>query len=343
MSAAKKARHDDSILERCLPDQTGKHRISFSPEFRGRDFRLFELPEELVSQIESGEVVKIVGSTEPKSDAVICSKKKTYSLKKAETSNSVFVVPSSSSGEFTVTGTCQHYYELKPIAPRLEMVAEALRSAVYNGNDPEHEKRIDRSLLLSYEQLRATVQTSDTELENALFSLRVVELMGKMRMLSKKAVREVICDLIDTIIENSWPTDKVDEALCKQAMPDTDHVLLTFAFKSLGRMREERGLWELDHSAIARSTADNLFNSQVKAETVRIAYQAFPITMIPFYHHCILPFSPLPELLIIILVASYCTVCVSCAAVGLRRLPSDVGRQDARRRPRRVPAGGHSR
>ena len=74
----------------------------------------------------------------------------------------------------------------------------------YLGATADTENPVDAKWLLSYDELRQEIQASDEEFTSSLFTLCVVELRGKMRMLSIAAVREVARDLLDTTMEQGW-------------------------------------------------------------------------------------------------------------------------------------------
>jgi hypothetical protein len=265
----------------------GQATLSFAKTFGSHDVRLIELPEDVLKSIEEGETLKIIGplgdgksssgssssgsssssssSKAGPTDAVLCTSSKTFTIKKVETSNSVFVIPPSEDGgtDFKIHSLSQFYYELKSAPARTERVAELLRRAEYHGAASEEAGADagDPSAWLSYDELRAEVQASDEEFAASLFALGVVELRGKMRLLSKTAVREVTRDLIDTLMERGWPIDRVDHQQCLAAMPGTDPVLLEFALKTLGTLIDS-GVWALSREAVCQATAHILFNAQ---------------------------------------------------------------------------------
>lgn len=60
--------------------------IKFSSAFQQRKLRLIEVPTEVLTNVQAGESLSIIG--EDTTEVVLCSKDKTYSIKKVETSNS---------------------------------------------------------------------------------------------------------------------------------------------------------------------------------------------------------------------------------------------------------------
>jgi hypothetical protein len=261
-----------------LSDRIGKSSIVFSDNFLEKDVRLIEVTEEILNYLENGESLSIVGSLDTSSsgnDAVLTSDEKTFSIKKVETSNAVYLVDPSIADKYDIQSASQDYFELKLIPARIEVIKELLSSSQYNGLDAEKENCINESKLLSYSELRKQVQASNGEYSKALFAAGVIELKGKMRILSKIAIREAIQQLIYTIMEHTWDVNNIDEEKCVHAMPDIDPVLINFSLKTLqttstnrpDRLKEDT-TWALDQNTISKATAHVLFNSQTQPTMV---------------------------------------------------------------------------
>lgn len=84
--------------------------ITFSETFQPERYKIIEAPEEILRVVNSGSALTLKG-TEGVSDAVLCTENKTYSLKKVETSNTVFLVPPSSD-RFQVVSKSAQFYEV---------------------------------------------------------------------------------------------------------------------------------------------------------------------------------------------------------------------------------------
>jgi hypothetical protein len=154
-----------------------------------------------------------------------------------------------------------------------------LQSSQYTGVDDESGKLHDESSFLSYDDLRSQIQASDAEFSSALFSLGVVELKGKMRLISKAAKSETTQQLIYTIIEQGWDISSINEVICRSLISDTDPVLLNYCLRSLGHkispesrdtgtLQAESDIWTLDRDTISKATAHNLFKSQKELSKV---------------------------------------------------------------------------
>jgi hypothetical protein len=110
-----------------------KFRPSYSNQDQSRDLRLIETSMDMIKKVKAGETLKIIGSKGE--DTVLCTSEQTFSIKKVETSNSVFLIPASSNNEYNIIANCGTYYELKPISGRIEQLEELLKKTQYNGTD----------------------------------------------------------------------------------------------------------------------------------------------------------------------------------------------------------------
>ena len=256
--------HDSSCNE---VHMEGKRRLFYPQSFGARDLRLMEVPADLLSTIMSGQNLKIVGDTS-KTDAVLCSDDRTYSIRKVETSNQIYLVPPSSSSDFPLECGINEYYEIKPIAGHISRIKELLETHQYEGEENEGSK--DVNLFLSREQLWQQVQASDQEMESALLRLGVVHLRGYMRMLSPTAAAAISRDLLDTAIVGGWDMNNVSENVCMDAMPGIDSVLLRYVLSTLGKLKDSSdgsdststSIWELESDKVARKTAHMLFSNR---------------------------------------------------------------------------------
>lgn len=226
-----------------------------------RDIRLIEISDEILKELESGGILKIIGNKH--ADAVICSSKKTYSIKKVETSNSIFLIPPSENESFTIQGKCSDYYELKSMKGRTEQLTHYLQPSIFKGQKEESECPIDETALLSLADLTKLVQASKTELDEALKNLNIVEMNGKLRLLARSAILEVISQLFNIMIENNISIDSVDYNICKEIMSaddQSDPVILKYVLTTLGSpSASDENIWSLEKEKVLRTAAHVTF------------------------------------------------------------------------------------
>jgi hypothetical protein len=85
---------DTGIISNLFDPQEGSsvgYHVNF-PAGPSSDMQLIEMSPEVADAISSGEKICIRGSLS-KSDAVLCTRTRTFTMKKVETSNAVYVVP----------------------------------------------------------------------------------------------------------------------------------------------------------------------------------------------------------------------------------------------------------
>ncbi len=296
----KRSRSTDSAEQRSVllsePTDKGiKRRLFFDSSFDSRDLRLVEVPSDMIDIVKSGQNLKIVGDAN-KGDTVLCSDDRTYSLRKVETSNHIFLVPPCNKHEFSLESQIKDYYEIKPILGKISKIKELLQDHVYTGpDDEENILKLHSKNFLTKLQLINQIQASNAEMNKAMNSLGVVELDGYMRMLGPDAVSAVSRDLLDTAIVSDWDLTQLDENLCAEAMPETARVLLQHVLSTLGQRSSSSSsssssstgksndktnnstactTWVLDSDKVARKTAHILFENKF---TEMGRHEAWPV------------------------------------------------------------------
>lgn len=211
-----------------------------------------------------GQTMALIGSAGV-NDTVFCTSDKTYSIKKVETSNTVYIVPKSTSNEYKVSAQCKEYYELKMIPAKISRVSELLKNTEYNGI--EHEASIDTNLLLTPQELREQIQASDIEYANAIKSLGVVKLNDKMRIINSVVIRELIRYVCDTIMENSWDINHLSFHQLYSKMNEVNESLLLHTLSLVGEKKnsssdDNQAFWVLNRSLLATQTARYIFETE---------------------------------------------------------------------------------
>lgn len=192
--------------------------IYFSPGFTENNYKLLELDTHLIETLQEGDVLRIVGDDDE--NAVMCTKKYTYDLIDTETSNSLLLVNNlkfyndikdvgdTSISEVVVNQISYKYLEAKRSRPRLKKLIQLLHKTEYKG--PEQEYQTEESDLLTYVDMRNRVQASDEQLEEALKTLNVMKIQGKMRILEFEYSFRVLSYMLKLMDENSWAVDEID-------------------------------------------------------------------------------------------------------------------------------------
>jgi hypothetical protein len=150
-STSKKSRVDNSTssislyqgLLKAANDSTTTN-ITFSPDFDGRDIRLFEVTHEFIDSLAAASAagsgssgnceLVLIGGDE--TDVVLCTGQSTYAVKRVETSNSCFLVPpvyddvTRATGplDYCIESTSKYYYETVIVNPKLDSIVETLSS-----------------------------------------------------------------------------------------------------------------------------------------------------------------------------------------------------------------------
>ena len=269
-----------------LAEHVGPCTVYFPSQYDGRDLRLIEVPNEIVDVIGKGESLKIVGDGS-KSDAVLCTMNRTYTIKKVETSNQIFLVSGSETSRYPIECGINDYYEVKPIKGRVDQIKSLLEPNQYYGKAEEAETaeaaagggmpqeyipgddEVEDVPLMTKQEMVSKIQASDGELNSALFALGVVEIDGKMRMLSSKVISEVARELLDTVMVNGWDMAALDEDVCAQNMPTAEPVFLTYVLSTLGSKSKDgdSNLWVLDNNLVAQKTAHILFQNRAAGKS----------------------------------------------------------------------------
>jgi len=141
--------------------------FSFAPALCSGDLKLLEMPPNLANSLAEGETLTLRGSSDD--GAVLCTQNSTFSIKEAETSNSLLLVPSlvmpnalEKSGDrslipSTVEGVFYKYMEVLPTQPTIKRLQIMLREKSYKGGS-------DQGHGLTLSELLDTVQASEEEI-----------------------------------------------------------------------------------------------------------------------------------------------------------------------------------
>lgn len=187
--------------------------FSFAPTLCSGDLKLLEMPPDLANSLTEGEILSLRGNSDD--GAVLCTRSATFSVKEAETSNSLLVVPSlvlptalEKTGErslvpSTVEGVFYKYLEVLPTQPTTKRLHTVLREKSYKGGNNEE----DHGLTLS--ELLDTVQASEEEIIKGLKSCEAVRVDGEWFSLDPTYHMKVVGFIFRFFDESSWSLDFV--------------------------------------------------------------------------------------------------------------------------------------
>ena len=221
--------------------------LRFSGALDDSNVKLFELEPGMEDTLSRGDRFFIKGSTSKKAAGlVLCSETKTFSMRKAETSNVVLVVngvdePAAKKRKMagsdaeaqtgggrvaTVSASVGEFYQLTETAPKLERLREMLQECPFDGTrssvEGQGEDQGESGRLYSFEALRSEVQASDAELRAGLRAARAVEVDGHWRVLAPDFLERVFGAILDVIVEKDWPLDKLPARALEAELGDED-------------------------------------------------------------------------------------------------------------------------
>eukprot|EP00118_Oscarella_pearsei_P017613 m.175915 g.175915 ORF g.175915 m.175915 type:complete len:392 (+) comp39135_c0_seq5:168-1343(+) len=191
---------------RLKPDSSTIQRLNFSPDLNEQDFRLIELPKNLLESLQEGERLTIRGSENE--DAVLCTRSSSYEIKMVDVSNTMLIAPSvvtrsdlseaDSLQKREILAAVKSYYELRPCLPRLEKLAKMLMASAYAGPDS------DRGKGYLEEDLLREVQASEDELREGLYKLNAFYREARWRILDGSYEEKVMTSILGLLDEKNW-------------------------------------------------------------------------------------------------------------------------------------------
>jgi len=199
--------------------------ISFTSNLMGENIKLLEVTPEVADGLEAGEVLTMRG--DEGDNSVICSEKKTFEIKEAETSNSLLLVPqlsfpeqiavseSRKLGWTSVKGVFHKYLELVEVRPKLRKLKEILSETPYT-----EDSKKDGQTGPTFKNLLDRVQASEEELRVGLREFECLEIDGMWFTLDQDYQMKVLSYILRFFDENSWKFDCVHKAETVLAISD---------------------------------------------------------------------------------------------------------------------------
>lgn len=110
------------------------------------------------------------------------------------------------------------YYELKPCKPRLSKLRKLLEQTMYQGVELEY--TVDKSKLLTYDDIFDQVQASKEELDEELIKIQAIKIDDYYRLLEFDYEFRVLSYMLDLIEENSWPLNKISKEITLESLKE---------------------------------------------------------------------------------------------------------------------------
>ncbi|CAM9721473.1 unnamed protein product, partial [Choristocarpus tenellus] len=269
--------------------------LGFSPDFftENKNLLLLQVSESLLEEIaedcDSG-LVHLVG--EEDQEAVLVTGKQSFKITKAETSNTLLLVPPIRDGSrenleegdaengrtlFQASASVGFQFELAKASPSLQGIRKILEKCLYWGG--EAESAIDHGDLdaCTLEALQERLQFSQKELQEGLAEVGALEIGGKQeesiwRLVDPVLMEQIADMLLNLVVQEDMPLDKIDPEACVLALPECERLVVEHCLSFYSRPTNPEGLgkvWfqlahgtrELDLDAVARLRAHQLLRA----------------------------------------------------------------------------------
>lgn len=182
-------------------------------DFNEDKYKLLELNTEIEHAIATGSKVFIVGA--PDARAVLCTKDKSFYIKKEDTSNLRLLTthtdwsgPASTTEKQTiqVPGAARFHYLLEPKVPDSTKLRTLLLESPYENSkrNPAQVKRAKLSKVYSTKDLMTALQTSEQEVLAMLNELHAFEEAGAWHLLGPTYQTQIFTDMLDTVLQHNW-------------------------------------------------------------------------------------------------------------------------------------------
>ncbi|KAL3685004.1 hypothetical protein R1sor_003026 [Riccia sorocarpa] len=215
------------------PQVTVKYAETFTSE---EHYKLLEVDEAILQELlENGLTIK--GGQED--EAVLCTMKATYAMKFVSTSNTVLLVPPSeptqrvddnaaaksdfreekeSKSELGVVATASGHIELVEIAPKMEKLKALVSQRPFRDDeigmdyDDDIEETECSGRLVTWDELSASIQASDSQLKEELKKLGAAEIGKYWRTVDPGYMQNLLEILLNTAVQDDWSLKALREA-----------------------------------------------------------------------------------------------------------------------------------
>ncbi|KAJ5079799.1 sister chromatid cohesion protein dcc1-related [Anaeramoeba ignava] len=275
-----------------------KLNIFFSDNFDEKnDYLLLEISEDVLENLQKTQG-KLYFKGNEDENIVLCSNDKTFEVKNAESTNSLFLIPHKIKNEnnkllveesnlsqndihildidsIQIISKHNSNIELNQTSPKLHKLRELLNQNKYKGINKNGE-RIENTdaNMYSFDDLLDNIQASKKEIEKYLLDLNAFEFHGKWQVLDTSFQNELLDMILSTIEENNWSLENVLYSDCVQALNLMENIkyeerIIQHGLESLSKtprslVSKNQDIYSLDSEKICQFRAKQLFQKQKK-------------------------------------------------------------------------------
>jgi sister chromatid cohesion protein DCC1 len=237
----------------------------------------------------------------PDDVAVVCTKTKTYQVRRVETSNQILLVgPSLDGGETTTTTTTKttvvtetqptdeaptkratvraqksSHLDLTEIAPRLDRLRDMLASVAYGvgGAMETDAMETDDAAGYAFEELDENVQASEMEIMRCLEDEHALCVDGKWRAVDAGYRLHALSMLAVTIGGNGWMTSAVpeDDVVATMTADGFIREVVLNTLQAFGDRNDDGATWCLDEKRVCRAMLEPIVRSGVGVKQWRLS------------------------------------------------------------------------
>jgi hypothetical protein len=119
--------------------------------------------------------------------------------------------------ETTIVSSLLNNFVLHHVPPRLQWAKQLLARCPYRGAEGEDE--VDRTKLVTWDELLRAVQASPAELRQGLTDMGALEIRGHWRVVEQTYFSQVTLLVLGLLAENDWSCDAVSAEVCVEKLP----------------------------------------------------------------------------------------------------------------------------
>jgi sister chromatid cohesion protein DCC1 len=227
-------------------------------------YEFFEVSQELYNYLCTPKNLCSIKGKENE-EAVLCTDTRTFAIKLVESTNTMLLIPTSqiASQKEEIVGSLSRHYELVEIVPKLHQLKALLCERLYAGQDSEPKQK---GRIFTFDQLKARIQASETEIITGLKSLNAFELDGHWRLLAPDYMNDIVEFILTEALSRDWDLAKISQKECIDALSRVNyepwsisHVLSVYSCQTTSAGKDK--LYNLDKTKICQFKAIKLLQS----------------------------------------------------------------------------------